>query len=51
MMAKVVVKFYLEPSDPEDRTGLSDIEYDMVTEAIVRIGGYDIDFELIKEDQ
>lgn len=48
-MTVVKVKFTLEATDPDHELGLSDRDYQVIHDAIDRLGGYDVEFE--KDDE
>lgn len=46
---KVKVTFTIEADDPEHSTGVTTETYDMISEAVMEVGGEDLDFT--KEDE
>lgn len=44
-MARVKVTFIIEGDDPAHATGVSGDQYDEITDAIMQVGGSDIQFE------
>jgi hypothetical protein len=46
---RVQVTFLIEADDPEDRTGLTEETYVLVTDAVMSVGGEDPKFEKVEE--
>lgn len=47
-MSYVRVTLKLEVTDEDDNTGLTEGDYDAVQEAVVQMGGYDIEVEKVE---
>lgn len=45
-MATVTITFKYDPEEPDDHdVGMSEAEYERVNEALMMLGGHDIEFE------
>lgn len=42
---RVKVSFYVEADEPEHDTGVTNDTYDEITNAVMTLGGEDVDFE------
>jgi hypothetical protein len=49
-MKRVKVTFYMEPTDEDDSTGLTNDDFEDATYSIAAMGGDEAEFELVDED-
>lgn len=50
MAKRVKVTFFIEPSDPDHDTGMTNDHFEELTRALNDLGGDDYDFEVVEGD-
>lgn len=50
-MSHVIVTFHLDADDPEHETGITDETFEMISNRIAEVGGYNLDFELVSDPE